>query len=333
MLKERGVGIVLFVCSCIFTFFAITAHARQFNVLVVMSYEEAMAWQQQIKEGIDKTLDDTCSLEYFYMNTKTDLKNGHKKAAEAFELYKKLKPDGVITVDDNAQSMFVVPYLKNKVETPVMFCGVNTDPDKYGYPAKNVSGILERHHFNESIAFAQQLMPSIKTFGYMIKASPVGELIIKEIQEEAGRYPAKYIGHRTPKTVAETVAMTAEMKDLCDLLILSTMRGVQDKDGTPLTDKEMIPLVVEKFGKPVVGTEEQVVRSGALCSVQRTGQEQGRTAAKMLLKAMQGTPVNEIPITRNYQGRRIINVTVLKALNINPKPEILMGVKLVRTDE
>jgi len=26
--------------------------------------------------------------------------------------------------DDNAQSMFVLPYLKDKVKTPVMFCAV-----------------------------------------------------------------------------------------------------------------------------------------------------------------------------------------------------------------
>lgn len=333
MLEGTGHGRVWLIFFCIFGFFSLTAHAGQFNVLVVMSYEEAMPWQQQIKEGIDKILEETCTLKYFYMNTKTDLKNGPQKAEEAYTLYQQFRPDGVIAADDNAQSMFVVPYLKNKVETPVMFCGVNTNPGKYGYPADNVSGILERHHFNESIAFAQQLFPSIKTVAYMIKESPVGELIIKEIQEEANTYPAEYIGHRTPKTVAETVAMTSELREKCDLLILSTMRGVEDKDGKPLTDKEMIPLVAKVFGKPVIGTEEQVVKAGALCSVQRTGQEQGQTAAKMLLKAMQGTPVHKIPITRNYQGNRIINVSVMKALNINPKPEILLGAELVRTEE
>lgn len=332
MLKQKGFNLVCLVFFCVCGLLPITAHAAKFKVLVVMSYEAAMPWQQQIKEGVDKILRKNCTLKYFYMNTKTDLKNGLNKAAEAYALYKKFQPDGVIAADDNAQSMFVVPYLKNKVKTPVMFCGVNTEPGKYGYPANNVSGILERHLFNESIAFAQQLMPSIKTFGYMIKKSPVGELIIKEIQEEAGTYLAKYVGHRMPVTVAQTIAMTDELSKMCDLLIVSTMRGVKDKYGNSLTDKEMVPLVVKTFGKPVIGTEEQVVRAGALCSVQRTGQEQGRTAAKMLLKAMQGTPVQDMPITRNYQGKRIINVTVMKALNIYPKPETLRGAELVRTE-
>jgi ABC-type uncharacterized transport system substrate-binding protein len=52
----------------------------------------------------------------------------------------------------------------------------------------------------------------------------------------------------------------------------------------------------------------------------------------MLLKAMQGTPVSEIPITRNRRGKSIINVTVMKAFGIKPKPIILRGTELVRTE-
>ena len=45
----------------------------------------------------------------------------------------KKRYDGVIAVNDNAQKMFVFPYLKDLVKTPVMFCGVNADTKKYGY--------------------------------------------------------------------------------------------------------------------------------------------------------------------------------------------------------
>jgi ABC-type uncharacterized transport system substrate-binding protein len=52
----------------------------------------------------------------------------------------------------------------------------------------------------------------------------------------------------------------------------------------------------------------------------------------MLLKAMKGTPVSQIPITRNRLGKAIINVTVMKALGIKPKPILLKGTELVRTE-
>jgi hypothetical protein len=51
----------------------------------------------------------------------------------------------------------------------------------------------------------------------------------------------------------------------------------------------------------------------------------------MLIKAMQGTALSEIPITRNYKGKRVINVTVMEAFGIKPKPIVLLGAELVRT--
>jgi ABC-type uncharacterized transport system substrate-binding protein len=53
----------------------------------------------------------------------------------------------------------------------------------------------------------------------------------------------------------------------------------------------------------------------------------------MLLKAMGGTSVSEIPITRNWQYRPIINVTVMKKMGIKPKSILLQGAELVRTEE
>ena len=42
---------------------------------------------------------------------------------------------------------------------PVVFTGVDADPSKYGYPAANVTGVIERPHFKESLALAQRLRP------------------------------------------------------------------------------------------------------------------------------------------------------------------------------
>ncbi|MGD8846734.1 MAG: hypothetical protein PVJ84_13215 [Desulfobacteraceae bacterium] len=116
---------------------------------------------------------------------KRDLKGGPLKAKKAYALYRKFQPDGVIAIDDNAQSMFVVPYLKDKVSVPVMFCGVNSDPDKYGYPASNVTGILERPHISESIAFVKQLVPSVNAFGFIGRDSITTKSMLRQIQHDA----------------------------------------------------------------------------------------------------------------------------------------------------
>ena len=85
-------------------------------------------------------------------------------------------------------------------------------------------------------------------------------------------------------------------------------------------------------GKSVIGSNEYQVRLGALCSVVHRMQEEGEVAARILLKAMQGMPVSQMPITQNKQGRAFVNVTMLKALGINVESNILTSVKLVKTE-
>jgi len=322
-----------FVLWSLLGLFSPAANSAPYKVLVVMSYDEIYPWVREVKEGIDSELRGTCKIKYFYMDTKRKIEGGPQKAKEAYALYRAFQPDGVIAADDNAQSMFVVPYLKDKVKTPVMFCGVNAEAAAYGYPALNVSGILERLHISETIAFVKQLVPEIKTIGYILKESPSGNAILRQVQSEEGTYAAKFIAFRMPKTLKEAVLMTEGLKKSCDVLFMETMEGIPGYDGKPLTDKEVVPIVAKTFGKPLIGANLYHVKNGMLCAVTKMGQEQGSTAAIMLLKAMQGTPVSQIPITRNRHGKAVINVTVMKAFGIKPRPILLKGTELVRTED
>ncbi|MFH0784925.1 MAG: ABC transporter substrate binding protein [Pseudomonadota bacterium] len=306
---------------------------QRFKVLVVMSYEEDFPWDIEVKEGIESALGYAGDIRYFYMDTKKNLPGGLNKGKEAYRLYRDFQPDGVIAADDNAQTMFVVPYLKDKVETPVMFCGVNADPGQYGYPAVNVSGILERGHIKESIAFLQELVPSVKTMGYMAKQSPTGKAVMEQVENEAANYSAELVGFFLPKTLSEALTMAIDMKDRSDAMMVATMQGIPDNNDVPLSEKEVIPLLAKTYGKPIITDNVYNMKYGMLCAVAVSGQEQGAKASKMLIKAMQGAPVAKIPIIRNERGRRIINVSAMKALGITPKPSTLLGVELIKTED
>ncbi len=65
-----------------------------------------------------------------------------KAALAAFELARDLQPDIIITSDDNAAKYLIVPYLVDTA-TPVVFTGINGTVREYGFPAKNVTGMVE----------------------------------------------------------------------------------------------------------------------------------------------------------------------------------------------
>ena len=324
--------ITIFGLMITFGVFLQPGETAQYKVFVVMSYDESYPWVQEIREGIETVLAEAAEITYFYLNTQKDAAQGPEKAKEAYALYQQFQPDGVIAADDNAQSMFVVPYLKDQVNTPVMFCGVNAEPEQYGYPAANVSGILERLHTKESIILAKQLVPSIETFGYLLRESSSSELVRVQVEQEAETYLAKFVAFKTPTTFKEMLADMEELREHCDLLFVETLSGLPDEQGKSLTDDEVIPIIAETFGKPTVGNNRYHVKNGLLCAVIKMGQEQGETAASMLLQAMQGAPISQLPIVQNIKGKRLLNVDTMKALGIKPKPHVLQGIELILTE-
>jgi ABC-type uncharacterized transport system substrate-binding protein len=321
-------AVLFFLCG----FFPAIVQAAPFKVLAVMSYHEDMPWDQQIKEGMESVLSGTCDIEYAYLDTRKNYDGGTEKAKEIYARYQELNPDGVIVADDNAQEMFVLPYLKDKVKTPVIFCGVNAKPETYGYPASNVSGILERIHFIETIAFLQQIVPSVRTVGYLMNDNKTAQGYADQAKAEENTFPVKTAGYKFPKTLDEAVKDIETLKPRCDALFIDNLEGMKDNNGIAVNEKEIFPALLKAFGKPTFAANTLAVKRGVLCAVVKTGQEQGAKASEMLLKAMQGTPVSQIPIIRNQNGLPMINVVTMKALDIKPSRMILQGAELVKTE-
>ena len=157
------------------------------KILVVMSYHQGNTWQDQEQKGLAAGLRGA-ELVYFYLDSKRDKAGAAARAKEAFSLFHDLAPDAVVATDDNAQSMFVVPYLKDKVKTPVVFCGVNNNAGKYGYPATNVNGIVEIKHFLETINFARLITGNINRLAVIYKDNPSNQRNITQLAKEKDSY-------------------------------------------------------------------------------------------------------------------------------------------------
>jgi len=120
------------------------------------------------------------------------------------------------------------------------------------------------------------------------------------------------------------------MNSSTDALYIDSLEGIADEKMNHLKNKELLEIIRKNYQKPIMGANRYHVEQGALCAVVKTGQEQGETAAAALLESMRGKPVGSIAVTRNYIGRRVINVNVLDVFGIIPKPAVLHGATLVR---
>lgn len=313
---------------------ATRALATPFKVLVVLSYRAGYPWQDEIARGIKTECGNDCELKFVSLDMKINPQGGLVAARKAFELYEDWHPDGVIAADDYAQSAFVVPYLKEKVATPVIFCGVNEDPKVYGYPARNVSGVLERLHTKETIALLKQLVPAVKRIGFMMRGnepSTVG--MVKEIELSTRAIPGIRSEMRTPATLEEALKLAKELAARNDALYLEHFEGIPDAKGLRHSNSETIGMLLGVIGKkPTICATDSGVRQGVLASVVMSGAEQGILAVKLLRAALNGSPAGKIPITQNRNGVKYLNVKTLKDLGIAVKPALLRDIKMVTKD-
>ncbi len=300
------------------------------KVLIVMSYHQGYAGEAEVKKGIETVLAGS-RLKYFYLDTKINFKNGVEKARQAYQLYEQFLPDAVIAVNDNAQSLLVLPYLKGKVKTPVIFCGVNNEATKYGYPAVNVTGVLEKKHYREAISFAQLVKPTIKKIGVIYKPNRSNSLNLEQINQEKKSYFAQLSAEdiREVLTYEEVLQTMEQLQSRVDAVLLLNLTGIVDMKGQALEAKEVIKRLVAAVPVPLIGANDWEVKAGVLCGVIQSDEEQGWLAAEMLVSIWQGTDLRDLPVIGNKNGLRYINITTMKKLGISPQPAAIMAAKIV----
>ncbi|WP_251970239.1 ABC transporter substrate-binding protein [Sphaerotilus microaerophilus] len=312
---------------------AASTQAAEFRVLVVMSYEEDNPWVREIRQGIDAVLGASSEITYVHMDTKRDPAGGAKKAEEAHAIYQRLQPHGVIAADDDAQRLFVLPYLKERGGVPVMFNGVNAEPGQYGYPAANVSGVLERAHVHESLAFIKQVVPTVETACFLTNNVPAGAALKAQVDREKDGYPLKVRGFHLVASLAEWESMARTLNAGCDTLFVDSLEGILDAASRPMTNREVLSVLRKGYRGPILGGNRYQVEQGAWAAVVKTGQEQGELSGDMLLKAMRGTAVAQLPVTKNVKGQRVINVSAVESHKIALRPVVIRGASLVRQQD
>jgi len=298
------------------------------KVLSVMSYEADNSWTVSEREGIDQALADY-EVKYFYLNTKQDQQGGRARAREALALLKEFRPDAVIAADDNAQEMFVLPYLKGKSSLPVVFCGVNDEAAKYGYPDKNITGVVEVKHFLQTISFAKLIIKDLRQLAVMYKENPSNAVNLEQIKRELESYPVKVVDILSIASLPEARAALNKIRNQVQAVLVLNLSGIMDDQGKPMDNGQVLS-ELRKLALPMIATQDYAIEAGALCGVVQSGRAQGFRAGRMVREILAGRRPLDIPVERNLNGQRYLNLTTARQLNLPLGREVIMGSKLLR---
>jgi ABC-type uncharacterized transport system substrate-binding protein len=325
---------MLFMYIVIFLIFPIEQlFAATSRILVVHSYHEAQENHVvPMNQGIQEALSGMdAEVLYFYMDTKnnntTEWKvEAGKQAAVRVDSY---HPDIVITMDDNAQEYFAKQYVSSHIQPFFVFGGVNADPATYGFPAKNVTGILERPNITESIQLLQKIVPEVKTMVFISDVSPTANSFIQ--YAKSLDLPVSVIAYEQVTTLDEWKQTLSKYEDKVDAIGLYVLRTVNRSvsEQTMVPEQELVQYLNSSYRMPTVGFFDSAANAGVLCGVSVSMKEQGYATGSIAREILEGKQPEDFALESTRKGRIQINLNTAERLGLQINYNIIKRADVV----
>lgn len=298
---------LLLLCLTLFGFTAGAAEPPK-KILYIDSYHPDYLWSHDILAGIRGVLDshNDIELSVFYLDTKRnkDEKFIQSVARQARQLIDSWHPDVVISADDNAAKYVVAPLYKDH-PLPFVFCGLNWDAEAYGFPAENVTGMVE-------VCLVTELIETLSRFSTGSKVGYLASNTLserKELENINKRFQLDF-DERLVENFSQLKEAFLELQQNNDLILIQECRSVEGFDH-----EEMIAFVKNNTQVPTGAMQKYLVHY-ALVAFAKVGEEQGEFAARTALRILNGAEPSSIPVAENKRARIFLNTEIAHQLKI-----------------
>ena len=328
--KKLGLDVVIPFLLILLLFIFFVSYNQVFKrILVIHSYNTDYSWVKDVNKGLESVLKnaDSIKIDYFYMDAKRHYQEHVKEQSgiEARRMIDRLKPDVVITCDDDAQS-YVTTYYKNNPNLSFVFLGINAEPEDYGFDkANNITGIVERlplAGLNSTIlemAKSLNIQKPIR-IGHICGYSLTSKLDDDHIRQYKDWNQIILKPSQLPKTFSEWKRAILDANNDLDFIIISNYRKIHRSrnDQTLVSASEIMKWTVENAKIPIIGLNSFVVEDGAPFAVSTSGVEQGRVAAIMALKIIQDNiPPVQLPVQKPEQFIVSMRPKIMEKFSMN----------------
>jgi ABC-type uncharacterized transport system substrate-binding protein len=299
------------------------------KVLLIFSYHPEHPWVVEETRGAEDILEERgVETEKFYLDTKRNTSAEWKEevAEEAVRKIDDFKPDLVIVFDDNACELVAKEYIGESL--PFVFCGMNGEPEDYGFPAQNITGVIERHHLEATIELLRRLVPDVEKLAIMSDDSPTSQAFITRVRNiippiEISEF---YTTNDFDAWKAEVNRLQTNV-DAIGIYVYHTIKENSEEQSLPPED--VLGWTLENSELPGFAFSDFTVRDGVLCGVTVSGYEQGMTAAEIAIRILNGETPADIPIKCPEEGTPMINEIRAEELNIEIPADVLEEVEIL----
>lgn len=283
------------------------------RVLVIHSYGMDFKWTMDMDRGIREVLETAPDTDTTVHSETLDAKyfNGDVYMAGAADFirqkYESWSFEAII-VTDNFALEFMGRYGRGLwPETPVVFCGINNYTPNLLNGMKNVTGVSEGLSASETIAVIRRLFPGWRRFHILADDTVTGRENVRIVRRALSSYEVDVTVHRplTPESLSSLGRGTGRG----DIAILVGL--VWDQTLTPLDFQRSGKLVSRLLDIPVFSLWDFYMNTGIAGGYMSSGMQQGREAARLAQRILDGEEAEEIPVVRESPNVPVFDMAVL----------------------
>ena len=295
------------------------------RVLWVESYHEGFVWSDGVARGVERILADTgVDLRVVRMDTKRNPSARHAElaGAEALRVFKEFAPHVVMASEDNAQRYFVVPYLKGG-DMPVVASGINWDASEYGYPAPNVTCMVEVNFLGQARGMLRKFAQGGR-FGY-VAADSESERKNLEIYN-ARDFQGRLQGHLVSR-FGDFLTVFERVQTQSDMLIMGGNGGIEGWDD------EAARNFLQNHTRIPTGSFDDYLAPYVIFTFAKDPEEQGEWMARTALRVLDGESPAAIPMAENRRVKLIVNLKLARAAGLVLPVSLLKTATIIGREE
>ncbi len=315
--------------------------AREYRIFMVNSYHPEYFWSARQGSGIKDALLglNVVSQEYF-MDSKR-----HPEAEWLVQQKEiclaeiaKFKPDLILTGDDNATKTIATHLFGRSL--PVVFYGVNAEPEIYGLvaegcrqvPGGNITGVLERHHFNLAIHKLDVLchvndIPFTKLYLLTDDCYTSGK-VFESLRLEQWDFEIERVFLPPVATFAQYQSQIDQVNHPGNVLFVYNLQTIRDVDGNYVDYREILAWTRPRLNIPSVTFHQKYIEEGLLFGLPVSGYNQAFYAGLKAKKILLGAPPGEIPIEAPPQGVIALNKATARRLGLKVPLDLVLGAEI-----
>ncbi|WP_438348656.1 ABC transporter substrate binding protein [Paenibacillus sp. FA6] len=317
------IAVLLFVSTApyISVFSAGREEIPQKNILILNSYHKGYAWTDDQMNAISETLKGSEVRTILYTEYMDWKRHPVERTIKYF--YDTIKdkysdiPIDMIVVTDDAALEFVIEYREELLNNaPIIFSGVNEiGIEEIIDDRHDMTGVVEMIDPIDTIKMALEVDPSIKkvyvVFDNSDSGLSSGKLLMEKLHLIDDQITAIPLNNLTAdELLAKVTGLTSD-----SVVLVTTYYS--DAVGKTVEFDQFYRELSEKSRVPMYSIYDYTLNQGAIGGSMISGYLQGKIAAEMAVRVLQGEDPNEMPFVTTNITRDVFDYEQLQRFNIS----------------